>query len=188
MPQSKHRKAHKTQLNKRKSNIKQMNEAQNKIPPVRSVPVWQPEVMISLKGFELEALANGLGQIQLAQQALQSVISRNIVDGVISLDFEKYDPQTNEYVPMTDEEKAPYRADVERQRAALKNPPKAKETSAILNADGLVQPTTQGTVEQPATDAAKVTKPAKTPKAKVVKGNFAKETPSTDSGVDTKQS
>jgi hypothetical protein len=44
----------------------------------------------------------------MAQQAAQAVMTRHLVNGTIKLDFEKLDPQTLTYGPMTDEEKAPY--------------------------------------------------------------------------------
>jgi hypothetical protein len=129
----------KENLNKYKNQRKQMNENQtlaNSLPPVRNYPVWDQNANIVIKGFEWEAIQNGLAQIQLAQQAAQSVMSRNIVNGTISMGFEKLDPQTLQYVAMTAEEAAPHIKQFEeelnafRVKVAEANKPKAEEVAA----------------------------------------------------------
>lgn len=111
MPKSKNRPEQKAKAaNFKTKNKKQMTEMNNaqQLPPVRSIPVWGPDSKIEISGYEWEAIQNGLGAVQIAQQAGQAVMSRNMLTGVITMDFEKLNPQTLEYGPMTDEEKAPY--------------------------------------------------------------------------------
>ncbi len=69
------------------------------MPEVRNVPVWASDAEIVLTGFEWEAIQNALVQVQIAQQAAQSVMSRNIISGVVKMDFEKLNPQTLQYEP-----------------------------------------------------------------------------------------
>ena len=110
MSKSKHRKKHLTQLLKFKTKQKQMSEQKQsngipQMPEVRNVPVWASDAEIVLTGFEWEAIQNALVQVQIAQQAAQSVMSRNIISGVVKMDFEKLNPQTLQYEPMADADK-----------------------------------------------------------------------------------
>ena len=89
------------QVSNEQSNIPQM-------PEVRAIPRWESNADVLVKGIEWEAIQNSVAQFQNAMQAIQAVMSRNIVEGVIILDYEKLDPNTLQYVEMTDEEKAPY--------------------------------------------------------------------------------
>lgn len=166
MPQSKNRKNHKTQVNKFKNKIKQqMSEAQNaaqqQIPPVRSVPVWANDAVIKMSGLEFEAMYNTLMQMQLAQQAANSIMSKNILDGTIQMDFEKLSDDKQSYVPMTDEEKAPH---VEQFAMALE--------AARRPQSQIIQPET-GLVDANGDAVGSEPKAKKAPKAKVVKGNFS---------------
>jgi len=141
MPVSKQRKSHKKYANQFKKQIKQkMTNQQNaqQYPPVRSIPVWKNDAVITLSGLEWEAIQNSLTQIQLGQQAAQAVMSRNIINGVIGMEFEKLNPETLEYGSMTTEEKAPYIADLQKAIEAIKNPPKPAEqaVSQIVDAQG----------------------------------------------------
>lgn len=131
MSVSKHNKTHKQRVNNYKQTIKQTRQKMNEqtqqpnaqqLPPVRSLPVWANDATIKLTGYEWEAIHNGLSQIQIAQQAAQAVLSRNIVDGVINVEFEKLDPTTLQYIPMTEEEKAPYRENLKATIEQIKNP------------------------------------------------------------------
>lgn len=171
MPQSKNRKNHKTKVNQFKQNQKNMDEQTQKamnqqIPPVRSVPVWENDAQIVISGLEWEALYNPIMQLQLAQQAANAVMSRNIVSGVIGMDFEKLSDDKQSYVPMTEEEKAPHR----------------ESFATMLKA---AQRQQAGVSETPAVTAepAKVAKPKtkRATKAKVVKGGFGAKTVGTDS-------
>lgn len=126
MPNSKHRKKHKEQNLKFKQKTKEMSTKNQmpQMPEVQSIPTWAPNAEIKVTGAEWEAIQNGLTTIQLAQQAAQAVMSRALVEGTIKMDFEKLDPQTLTYVPMTDEEKAPH---AENFQKAIDNVKKAME-------------------------------------------------------------
>ena len=110
MPKSRKNKERNKQLQNFK-NKKKMNQENTRIPQmpeVRQVPVWANDAKIEMTGFEWEAIQNAIVYAQMGAQATQSVMSRNIMNGVIKMDFEKLNPQTLEYEPMTDEEKKPY--------------------------------------------------------------------------------
>lgn len=144
MPKSKNNSSHKTRLEKFKSNQKNMSEQSvqqpmPQYPPVRTIPVWPADAVITITGQEWEALQNGLSQLQGALQAGQAIMSRHIIQGVIGMEFEKLDPATLTYGPMTAEEKAPYIEDFKRAVEAIKNPPApqaAEAKSTIVNAEG----------------------------------------------------
>lgn len=106
MPKSRKNKDRKENLLNYKTKRKQMNqELAQKLPPVRSIPTWPQDAKIEVTGFEWEAIQNAIVQMQVAQQAAQSIMSRNILNGQITMDFEKLNPQTLEYEPMNVEEK-----------------------------------------------------------------------------------
>lgn len=169
MPKSKNRKDHKQKLNQFKTKQKQMsNEQQFEIPAVRNVPVWANDAKIEMNGFEFEAIFNGLMQIQAAQQAVNGIMSRNILSGNIQMDFEKISDDKQSYVPMTEEEKAPYKAEFEKAVEAAKRP---KGVIVQPEAPALVTP--EG-VEVTSADLKAAEKPKRAPKAKVVKGDFTK--------------
>lgn len=94
------------------------------MPELRVVPRWAPDAKISITGIEWEAIQNGLANIQIALQASQAVMTRNIVEGTILVDIEKLNPQNLQYEQMTDEEKAPHleqlRKQIEAAHAAQK--------------------------------------------------------------------
>lgn len=138
MPVSKNRKEHKTfkkQVNNIKNKTKKMNQQIPQMPPVRQIPVWNPTDKIEITGYEWEAIYNGLVQLQGLQQAAQSVMSRNILNGVIQMDFEKLNAKTLQYEPMTDEEKAPYLKQFKQTVEAVKNPPKEEPSVIITDAE-----------------------------------------------------
>lgn len=114
MSKSKTNKSHKQRLQKRKNKIKQMSEnLQNgqaqvpQMPAIRNVPTWDKEADIIVKGYEWEVIYNTIASLQILFQATSAVMSRNVVSGAISMDFQKLDPATLQYVAMTPEEKAP---------------------------------------------------------------------------------
>ena len=134
MPTSRKNKERTKQVNNYKTKHKKMNQEQQQnvgqeMPPVRNVPTWGQNAKIEVTGFEWEAIQNGLSHIQLAQQAAQSIMSRNIVNGVIKMDFEKLNPTTSQYEAMTPEEKAPYAAEFEEMINSFKNQVKEKATA-----------------------------------------------------------
>lgn len=174
MPTSKNRKNHSQKLKQRKQT--QMNEQnQFEVPAVRSVPVWDNNAEIVMTGFEFEAIFNNLMALQTAQQAVNGIMSRNIINGVIQMDFEKISDDRQSYVPMTEEEKVPHRAEFAKAIEAAKRP-----QGAIIQPEKPSLVTPEG-VEVTSADLQKP-KAKRTPKAKVVKGNFgdaitASETP-----------
>ena len=135
MATSKHRKNHKEKLQTFKQKSKTMSTEKQipQMPEIQSIPTWAGDSKIEVTGKEWEAIQNGLTSIQYAQQAAQAVMSRAIVEGVIKMDFEKLNPQTMQYEPMTDEEKAPhlenFNTAIEKIKAAAKE---AKESSIIV--------------------------------------------------------
>lgn len=162
MAQSRTNKNRKDKLNKYK-NSKKMSEQQNAnlathLPPFRTVPFWDPQVDINVKGFEWEAIQNSLTNIQMGQQAAQSVMSRNILNGTIQLDIEKLNPESLQYEEMTDEEKAPYLEDLKKQMDAVRNP--KSQAPPILSETGEPIATENVEKETPKenTDGAKVVK------------------------------
>jgi hypothetical protein len=167
MPKSKNRTEHKQKLNQFKQNQK-MEQNKMEIPAVRNIPIWGNDTEIVMKGFEWEAIFNGLMGIQTAQQAANSVMTRNVLNGTINMDFEKFDKEKGAYVPMTPAEKEPYIADFEKAKQAAKGIGTEKVASAILNSDGLAQPAaTDGKVEEPATGSEEAPQTAK-----IVQGDF----------------
>lgn len=156
MPKSKNRKDHKQKLQKFKSNRRIMNENAQQLPPVRSLPVWDPNVNIQIKGFEWEAIQNGLASLNFAMQASQSVMSRNILSGDITMDFEKLDPATGQYLPMTADEKAPHLKQFAEQIEAFKTAQANATATPATPADaapatGIVTPEGQPAVSETAT-------------------------------------
>lgn len=102
--------------NSRKKNLENFKQSQktkvtsmNGEQPttVRQVPVWNASTVIEMTGLEFQAIYEFIANAQAAQQALASVMSKNILKGKINLDFEKQDENGN-FVPMSDEEKAPH--------------------------------------------------------------------------------
>lgn len=110
MPVSRNRNKHKEKSKTYKNKRKKMNN-QSAMPPVRNVPIWAPDAKIEVTGYEWEAINDGIGQMSLAIQAIQAVMSRNIVNGNIQMDFEKLNPLSMQYEPMAEDEKVKYRAD-----------------------------------------------------------------------------
>lgn len=152
MPKSKVNKAREKKVNNFKNKIKQQQMNQSNIPqlpPVRNIPVWASDAKIEITGFEWEAIQNGLVQTQIMQQAAQSVMSRNIVNGVIKMDFEKLNPQTLQYEPMTEEEKAPHIEEFNKLIESVKsaaNAPQANPEPMIVTPEG--EPATAENVEK----------------------------------------
>lgn len=178
MSKSKNNETHKQRLNnfKKTTKEKQMSE-QNKpfeIPEVRNVPVWANDAIIEMKGFEFEALFNGLMQIQTAQQAVNGIMSRNVLNGTVKMDFEKFDKAKQEYVPMSDEEKAPYVKNFEDAVAAAKKPQVA-ETNAPLIQEAPTQFVTPDGVPVTSEDLTPTIQPEEGQEGKVVKGNFGQK-------------
>lgn len=161
MPKSKNRKEHKTKLQKFKTKQKNMSEPTMQIPEVRNVPVWANDAKIEMTGYEFEALYNGLQQIQMAQQSVNGIMSRNILNGTIKMEFEKFDKTAQNYVPMTEEEKAPFKEDFAKAVEAAKNP-KNVEPSIIEQPESVLV----------APDGMPVTSEDLPKEAKIITGDF----------------
>lgn len=124
MPTAKHRKNHNEKVNKFKTKQKQNMSEKNTVaqfPPHRNIPVWDKNAKIEILGYEWEVIYNTVAQMQLLGQATNAVMSRNIVNGVISMDFEKLNPETLEYVEMTDDEKKPLLEEFHKTIEAIKD-------------------------------------------------------------------
>lgn len=162
MAQSRKNPNRKNKQNNFKNKHKQMSQPnqqnQQQLPLVRTVPYWGNTADINVKGFEWEVIQNALGQLALASQATQAVMSRNIVEGTIKMRFEKLNPLTVGYDPMTDEEQAPYIADYNVMIEKFKEQQRA---------EAVKQPTTSAIVSE--TGEPFVTEKVKKPRAKVVK-------------------
>jgi hypothetical protein len=135
----KHKEHKKTVNNLKTKTKKKMNENQTTqtanqvMPPVRSVPVWSPEADILVKGFEWEAIQNGLANLSYAMNAGQSIMSRNILSGVITMDFQKLDASGTDYEAMTAEEKAPHLEQFQAQIDAFKQAQVAAKIASEKN-------------------------------------------------------
>lgn len=129
MPKVSKSKDHKIRLQKFKTNQKRsMTENKTQapqLPPYRHVPVWDKDSKVGILGYEWEVIYNTVAQMQLLAQATNAVMSRNIVNGVIGMDFQKLDPATLDYVEMTPEEKAPLIEDFKNTLDKLKESEKA---------------------------------------------------------------
>lgn len=111
MPKSKNRTNHKEKLNQFKTKQRIMNQQTGQaptMPEIRNVPVWDPQATIEVKGFEWEAIQNGLTGVQMGLQAAQSIMSRNILNGTITMDFEKLNAATMQYELLSDEDAKPH--------------------------------------------------------------------------------
>lgn len=92
-----------------KSKTQSMSEVnQPQLPEVRQIPVWSSKETIEMNGVEFQAIYEAMATIQQTAMVLQNIVTRNIMNEKIRLDFEKLDPSTNSYVQMTEEEKAPH--------------------------------------------------------------------------------
>lgn len=140
-----HRKEHKQKLENFKQKQKQMSKEQTTQPPqmpeIRNIPTWDKNAKIELYGYEWEVLYNSIAGLQVLQQVAQGVMSRNVLNGTVDMDFQKLDPATLQYVDMTDEEKASYKKDfatmIENVRKQQAVADKKLGTSPIPNKDNV---------------------------------------------------
>jgi hypothetical protein len=142
MPKSRNKPTHSQSIKNRNKQMSEQTQAPNAVtlPPVRSIPEWRPTDVINITGFEMEALQNGISAVAEAQQAMQSILSRNIVEGTIKMNFEKLDAKTLQYGPMSDEEKAPYLESFEKTIATIKEQQAKQQAEAEANAAKLATP------------------------------------------------
>lgn len=150
MPKSKNNKSHSERVNNFKSKNKerimnqQTGQAPTTMPEIRNIPVWEPQATIEVKGFEWEAIQNGLTGVQMGLQAAQSIMSRNILNGTITMDFEKLNPTTLQYEAMSDEDAKPhaeqFNAQVEAFKTAQAAAPVAPTAEPVTDSTPLVEP------------------------------------------------
>lgn len=104
-------------------NVEMPTAEQQGLPEVREVPTWPPTAELTIMGREFELLYNGVNELgNLMNQGMstlysvaQSVMQSNIANGNVTVNFEKLTEQDNQpvYVPMTDEEAAEPRKQLE---------------------------------------------------------------------------
>lgn len=115
MAKSKTNKLRKDKVNNYKKQHKKeliMSQVQNNLPEVREVPTWNPNEKIEVTGVEFEMIYNGVTQLQSIFAAAQSIMSRNLLNGKIRMNFEKL--VDGNYVPMSEEEQAPRREEYQK--------------------------------------------------------------------------
>lgn len=123
MSKTTHRPKHAQQLQKFKQKLKMAKEKEvgQTLPEFRNIPVWDANAKIEIFGYEWEVIYNTVAQMQLLGQATNAVMSRNIVNGNISMDFEKLNAESLAYESMSDSDKAPLKADFEKMVVNLRN-------------------------------------------------------------------
>ena len=140
MPKSKTNPKRRDNVNafKEKVKNKKMTQETNQpqIPEIRQVPIWKSQTEISMNGLEFEAIFNFINSAQGAYGAVQSIMNKNILNGNVQLDYEKLNEDKTQYVPMTDEEKAPHKAEFEQMITALK----AQATNMVKRQDEHLEP------------------------------------------------
>lgn len=170
MPTSRHRKKHKaktvnTKQTKKAKTMSDNPQANGGLPEVRQRPYWNSQEQLEISGLELEYIYNSFAQISSAVAALNSVLNNNLVKGKIQMGFEKLvaDPAgTPQYVGMTDEEQAPFKAEFEKVLEAAK-----AAAGQALKQSGLIVEPTSDEIAQITSEAPK--KRGRKPKLEVVK-------------------
>jgi hypothetical protein len=119
MPKTKRDASRKDKVNNYKKQHKKeliMSQVQNNLPETREVPTWNPNELIEVTGTEFEMIYNGITQLQSIFTSAQSIMSRNLLNGRIRMNFEKLVNTENGpiYVPMTEEEQAPRREEYQK--------------------------------------------------------------------------
>lgn len=112
MPKSRKNTKRKEQLKKYKTKHKKMTNQPS--PEVRNFPVWKSTDTIVMSGAEWKVISDFVNSAIDAYSAVNQVMSRNIVEGNITLSFEKFNKDKGVYEPMSDEDQAPYQADVQK--------------------------------------------------------------------------
>lgn len=114
MPKSKVDKSRKDKLNNYKNkNKKEFVMQQNvNLPQEREVPTWSADERMEVTGKEFELIYNFLTSIGDAYAAANSIMSRNILNGKVRINFERLGP--NGYEPIPEEEQAPKREEYQK--------------------------------------------------------------------------
>lgn len=140
MPKSKNRKEHKTKVQKFKNKNTMSQQNQQVGPePIRQVPVWKSQDPIEMNGLEFEAIYNFINSVQGAYAAVQSIMNKNIISGKVQLNFEKLNETKTDYVPMSEEEQAPHKAEFQKVLDAAK----AQAASMVKRQDYHLEPDSQ---------------------------------------------
>lgn len=167
MPTSRNRKNHKQKSVNRNNNKKSKTmseQPQNQLPEIRQRPYWNSHDQLEISGLELEYIYNSFSQISNAVAALNSVLNNNLVKGKIQMGFEKliHDAAgVPQYVGMTEDEQAPYKAEFAKVLEA------AKQAAAQATSNIIVP--TPGQVAQITEEAEAPKKRGRKPKLEVVK-------------------
>lgn len=148
MPTSRNNKTHKERINNRKQKIEQIKQSMSQqqaqqLPEVRNIPTWDPNANIIVKGYEWEAIFNALTTLQTAAQAASSVMSQNLLSGVIKMDFQKLDPATLQYVEMEQAEKEQYNKNFEEAVKKVKEQQEKEQQAATKT-----EPETESTIDE----------------------------------------
>ena len=134
---------------KKKQKEKFMNDQQNiEIPEIRPRPIWSSTAKIEVSGLEFEAIYNFINSVQGAYGAVQSVMNKNILSGNIQLDFEKLNQDKTAYVEMTEEEKAPHKAQYAAVLEAAKNRLETQEPLETVDSTVFEEPKQEGKIIQ----------------------------------------
>lgn len=139
------------QLNYKNSHKrKTMENNQQQLPEVRNVPVWKSTDKFEMNGLEFQEIFNFLNNINGAYMATQSIMNKNIMNGTVKMQFEKINPETGQYEPLSGDDAKPYEDDfnamVETVRKQNENPqpsaqpqeePSIERLDAIVDANGV---------------------------------------------------
>lgn len=133
-----------------------VNETMNGLAEMREVPKWDPRANLDLMGKEFEILYNGINELGLLLNqamsvligAAQSIMQNNVANRKVTVDFEKLVEENGEatYVPMTEEEMAPHKKQLEdfiTKLNEMKETVKAEIQEKKAEEAGIVIPTEQ---------------------------------------------
>lgn len=77
-------------------------------PNVRPSPQWKGDQLISMFGAEWDAIFNFINSVGPAYSACSSVMNRGVLEGVVTMKFERVNPETGETTELTEAEQKPY--------------------------------------------------------------------------------
>lgn len=108
----------------------QNGQSQLTAPPIRQVPQWKSNEPIDMLGIEFEAIFNYIASASAANAAVQAIMNRNILNGKVKVTFEKLSPDGEAYVPMSDDEQAPLKAEFDNLIAQIKQKAAEQESQS----------------------------------------------------------
>lgn len=97
---------HKNTIKQNRRKMEKQNQTQ--LPPVTQVPVWKSTDVIEVTGQEWQIISDYLSQAERATMAFHAVMNRNVLNGVIKLQFQKLNDEKTQYVAMSEDEQKPY--------------------------------------------------------------------------------